>query len=86
MPLQKCKKGKAVKQKKVVRPRKTAKCNRNSYSVEQKKLVVAYAKENEIITAAKSFELDKGMVSRWVKSNEKWINEPNQRSKRVGSG
>ncbi|GES99124.1 hypothetical protein GLOIN_2v1484840 [Rhizophagus clarus] len=37
--------------------------------------VVAYAKENGIIKAAKSFELDKGMISRWVNSNENFYPE-----------
>jgi hypothetical protein len=66
--------------------KKAVKQRRNSYSIEQKKQVVTYAKENGIVKAAKSFELDKGMVSCWVNSNEKWINETNQNSKRVGSG
>ena len=61
--------------------KKIVKRRHNSYSIEQKRQVVTYAKENGIIRAANSFEIDKGMVSRWVKAKEKWLNETNQNSK-----
>jgi len=87
MPPQKRKRGKAVKQKKkVVRRRKTVKRNRNSYSVEQKRQVVTYAKENGRNEAARHFNLNGSMVGRWVKASESWVTELNQNSKRVGSG
>jgi hypothetical protein len=85
MPPQKKRKQKKAVSKGAVSKR-TVKRSRNSYSVEQKRQIVTYAKENGIIKAAEYFKLDKGMVSRWVKSNEKWVKEPNQNSKRVGSG
>jgi hypothetical protein len=87
MPPQKRKRGKAAKQKKkVVRRKKTVKRNRNSYSIEQKRQVVAYAKENGRNGAARHFCLDSSMVGRWVKASESWVTELNQNSKRVGSG
>ena len=70
MPPQKRRKQKKDVSKKVI-SNETIKRRRNSYSVEQKKQIVTYAKENGIIKAANYFELDKGMVSCWVKSNEK---------------
>ncbi|EXX75300.1 hypothetical protein RirG_042970 [Rhizophagus irregularis DAOM 197198w] len=85
MPLQKKRRQNMVVSKRVAN-KKIIKRHRNSYSIEQKRQVVAYAKENGIIKASKSFELDKSMVSRWVNLNEKWVNETNQNSKRVGSG
>ncbi|CAG8822225.1 27073_t:CDS:2, partial [Racocetra persica] len=55
---QKCytKKGKLLKRK------------HNSYSFEQKKQVVAYAKENGRNKAAAAFKLDPSMVGRWIKA------------------
>ncbi|PKC00061.1 hypothetical protein RhiirA5_428751 [Rhizophagus irregularis] len=85
MPLQKKRRQNRVVSKRVAN-KKTVKRHRNSYSIEQKRQVVAYAKENGIIKASKYFELDKSMVSHWVNSNEKWANETNQNSKHVGSG
>ena len=82
MPLQK----KRRQNCKRVVSKKAIKRNRNSYSIEQKRQVVIYAKENGIVKAAESFELDKGMVSRWVRFSEKWVNELNKNSKQVGSG
>jgi hypothetical protein len=64
----------------------TIKQHYNSYFIKQKKQVIAYTKENGIIKATKSFELNKSMISRWVNLNEKWKNVPNQNSKKVGSG
>lgn len=65
------------KQKRLSVNKKTLKRSRNSYSIEQKRQVVTYAKENGIIRAANTFELNKSIVSRWVNSNEKWFKEPN---------
>ena len=84
MPPQKRKQKKAVSKK--VISKETVKRRRNSYSVEQKKQIVTYARENGIIKAANYFELDKGMISRWVKLKEKWLREPSQNNKRVGAG
>src|SRR6266498_517925 len=76
MPPQRKRRQNRAVNKKVI-DKKTVKRCHNSYSIKQKKQVITYAKENGIIKAAKFFELDKGMVSRWVNSNEKWVNEPN---------
>ena len=65
---QKHKRGKAVKQKKKIK--KTAKCNRNSYSIEQKRQVVTYAKENGKNEAARYFNLNGSMVGHWVKASK----------------
>ena len=59
MPLQK----KRRQNCKRVVSKKAIKQNYNSYFIEQKRQVVIYAKENGIVKAAESFELDKGMVS-----------------------
>ncbi|CAI2194446.1 12207_t:CDS:1, partial [Funneliformis geosporum] len=81
MPQQKRKQKKAVSNK----VKETVKRCHNSYSVEQKKQIVSYASENGIIKAANYFELDKGMISRWVKLKEKWLREPKQNNKQVGA-
>lgn len=73
-----------IKNKKV--NRKTAKRKRNSYSIEQKKQVVAYAKENGRNKAADAFNLDRSMVGRWIKANRLWVTGMNQSIKRIGSG
>ena len=57
--------------------KKTLKRSHNSYSIEQKRQVVTYAKENGIIRVANTFELNKSIISRWVNSNEKWFKESN---------
>ena len=82
MPLQK----KRRQNCKRVVSKKAIKQNCNSYSIEQKRQVVIYAKENGIVKAAESFELDKGMVSCWVRFREMWVNELNKNSERVSSG
>jgi len=87
MPPQKSKRGKTVKQKKkVFKPKKTVKRHRNSYSVEQKRQIVTYAKENGRNEAARQFGLNSSMVGRWVKASKSWVTELNQNIKRVGSG
>ena len=63
MPPQKRKKGKAVKNKKsVVRRKKAVQRNHNSYSIEQKREVITYAKENGRNEAARYFNLNGSMV------------------------
>ncbi|CAG8727494.1 15106_t:CDS:1, partial [Racocetra persica] len=47
---------------------KLLKRKHNSYSIEQKKQVVAYAKENRRNKAAAAFKLDPSMVGRWIKA------------------
>jgi len=42
--------------------KKVAKCTRNSYSVEQKKKVVSFAKKYGRNEAARHFDLNKSMV------------------------
>ena len=84
---QKRKKGKAIKNKKsVVRRKKAVQRNRNSYSIEQKREVVTYAKENGRNEAARHFNLNGSMVGRWVKASKSWVAELKQNSKRIGSG
>ena len=61
---------KANKKKKV---KQSIKRNRASYSIEQKKEVVTYAKEHS-------------MVGRWVTASKNWTTETNEKSKRVGAG
>jgi len=63
MPPQKKRKQKKAVSKKVI-SKETVKRRRNSYSVEQKKQIVTYARKNGIIKAANYFELDKGIISR----------------------
>ncbi|CAG8778203.1 39294_t:CDS:2, partial [Gigaspora margarita] len=60
--------------------------SRNSYTIKQKKEVVAYAKEYGRNEAARNFTLDSSMVGRWVTASANWIDEVNQNSKSSGSG
>ncbi|CAG8848448.1 29165_t:CDS:1, partial [Gigaspora margarita] len=55
---------KQVKKKQVT---KVVRQNRTSYSVEQKKVVVSYAREYGRNKAEKNFNLDSSMVGRWMK-------------------
>ena len=59
----------------IVKRKKIVKRNRSSYSVEQKKNVVSYAKQHGRNKAARHFNLDSSMVGRWVKASESWIME-----------
>jgi hypothetical protein len=43
--------------------KKTVKWHYNLYSIEQKKQIILYIKENGIIIKAKSFKLDKDIIS-----------------------
>ena len=70
----------------IAKRKKVVKRNRNSYTIEQKKEVVTYAKQHGRNKAARNFNLDSSMVGRWVKASEGWITEINQNSKRVGAG
>ncbi|GES72612.1 pogo transposable element with KRAB domain [Rhizophagus clarus] len=77
----------AVKQKKIAYKRKkTAKHCYNSYSLEQKRQVVDYAKNNRRNEAARQFGLDSSMIGHWVEASKSWVTELNQNCKRVGSG
>ena len=60
--------------------------NRNSYSIEQKRQVVTYAKEKGRNEAARQFGLDSSMVGCWIGASKSWAIELNENSKRVGSG
>ena len=59
MPPQRKRRQNRAVNKKVI-DKKTVKQRRNSYSIEQKRQVITYAKENGIIKAAKFFDFDKG--------------------------
>ncbi|CAB4412953.1 unnamed protein product [Rhizophagus irregularis] len=59
---------------------------RASYSIEQKKIVVAYATQHGRNAAGRHFEIDKTMVGRWIKASETWTSEINDKNMRVGSG
>ncbi|GBC21113.1 hypothetical protein RhiirA5_429498 [Rhizophagus irregularis] len=52
-----------------------------SYSIEQKKIVVAYTTQ-----VGRHFEIDKTMVRCWIKASETWTSEINDKNMRVGSG
>jgi len=54
--------------------------------VSYKKEVIAYAKNHGNNQAAKHFDIDCGMVGRWVGASSKWTSETKEKSKRVGSG
>jgi len=66
--------------------RQVAKRSRNSYSVEQKKEVIIYAKEHGWNKAARHFNLDKTMVGCWVNTSTSWTAEVNKKSKWIDSG
>ena len=80
------KRNKRRKAVKAAKRKKAIKLKRNSYSIEQKKVVVAYAKQHGRNKAAKHFNINGSMVGRWVKASLSWTTETNQKSKRVGSG
>ncbi|GBC08015.1 hypothetical protein RclHR1_07860009 [Rhizophagus clarus] len=65
---------------------KVIKRQRASYSIEQKKEVVTYARQRGRNEAARHFDLDKSMVGRWVKASESWTSEIKNNTMRVGSG
>ena len=77
----------ATKRKKVVKlikcKVKIIKWTWNSYSVEYKKEVITYAKNYENNQAARHFDIDCGMVSRWISASSKWTSETKEKSKRV---
>jgi len=64
---------KTVKRKVKTVKRKTqiVKRIRNLYSVEYKKEVIAYARNHGNNEAARHFDIDRGMVSRWVNASSK---------------
>ena len=65
---------------------KISKRTRTSYSIEQKEVVVNYAKEFGRNNAAAHFKLNESMVGRWVRASKKWTDNVSRNSKRVGSG
>ena len=65
---------------------KVSKRTRTSYSIEQKKEVVEYAKYHGRNSAATHFGLDKSMVGRWVSASSSWKEEVSRNSKKIGSG
>ncbi|CAI2194436.1 13098_t:CDS:2, partial [Funneliformis geosporum] len=62
---------------------KIPKRTRTSYSIEQKEVVVNYAKKFRRNNAAVYFKLNKSMVGRWVRASKKWIDNVSRNSKRV---
>ena len=74
------------KRKVICRKVKQVKRKRTSYSIEQKKEVVKYAKEQGNNKAAGHFNISRSMVGRWVNASSSWNLETNKKSKRVGSG
>ncbi|CAI2198086.1 16214_t:CDS:1, partial [Funneliformis geosporum] len=75
-----------AKRKRVVKTVKTgkrktqfAKRTRNSYSLEHKKEVIAYARDHGNNQAARHFDIDRGMVSRWVSASSKWTEETKEK-------
>ena len=63
-----------------------SKRQRSSYSIDQKKIVVTYAKERGRNEASRHFELDASMVGRWVKASLNWTDETKATNMSVGSG
>ena len=49
---------------------------RNSYSIKHKKEVIAYARNYGNNKAARHFDINHGMISRWVNANSKWWVKP----------
>ncbi|CAB4418274.1 unnamed protein product [Rhizophagus irregularis] len=66
--------------------KKASTSKRSSYSIKQKKQVVAYAKSNGRNEAARHFQLNGSMVGRWIKASEKWTTETKRYTMKVGSG
>ena len=65
---------------------KQVKRKRTSYSIEQKKEVIKYAKEQGNNKAAGHFNISRSMVGHWVNASSSWNLETNKKSKQVGSG
>ena len=80
------KKARLAAKRKQVKRKQAFTAKRSSYSIEQKKKVVAYAKINGRNQAARHFQLDASMVGRWMKASEKWTIETKRYTLRVGSG
>jgi hypothetical protein len=58
---------------------------RTSYSIEEKLIVVKYAKESGRNAAAKKFDLNAPMIGRWIKRSDEWEKE-NKKKMHIGSG
>jgi len=65
---------------------KTSTTKRSSYSIEQKKKVVAYAERNGRNEAARHFQLNGSMIGRWIKASENWTTETRRHYIKVGCG
>ncbi|RGB34207.1 hypothetical protein C1646_668727 [Rhizophagus diaphanus] len=59
---------------------------RNSYSIEQKKIVVTYTTQHGRNAASRHFEIDKTMVGCWIKASETWTNKINDKNMQVDFG
>lgn len=66
--------------------KKQVKPSRDSYTIEQKNIVINFAKQYGRNKAAAHFNLDASMVGRWVKASANWNSEISLNSKRIGSG
>jgi Tc5 transposase DNA-binding domain len=75
-----------IKRKRAAKRKQAVKIKRSSYSIQQKKEVVAYAKQHGRNKAARHFELNGSMVGRWMKASAKWTTETKLYSLRIGSG
>jgi DDE superfamily endonuclease len=80
------KKARLAAKRQQVKRRQASTAKRSSYSVEQKKKVVAYAKTNGRNQAARHFQLNASMVGRWTKASKKWTTETKRYALKVGSG
>jgi len=76
----------ASKKKACRKIKQVVKRKRTSYSIEQKIVVVKYAKEHGNNKAAEHFDINRSMVERWVTASSTWNVGINEKSKRVGSG
>ena len=74
-----------TKRKRAIKRKQVSKIKRSSYSISQKKEVVAYAKQHERNKAARHFELNGSMIGHWMKASTKWTAETKLHCLRVGS-
>jgi hypothetical protein len=75
-----------VAKRRQLKRKKASATKRSTYSIEQKKKVVAYAKQNGRNEAARHFQLNGSMVGRWIKASENWTTETRRHTIKVGSG
>ena len=62
------------------------KCKKILYSIEQKIVVIKYAKEYRNNKVAGHFDINCSIVGYWVTVSSTWNVRINEKSKRVGSG